>query len=57
VLGLVEVFGGVPILGGIAAAHVAADLTEAQVDPRVAHLQTFLTPLRPWFGIFDLVKV
>ena len=42
VLGLMEVLGGVLVLGGIAAAHVAADEAFAQVHPGVAHLQAFL---------------
>ena len=40
--GLVEVLGGVLVLGGITAAHMSAFEAEAQVDPGVAHFQTFL---------------
>jgi hypothetical protein len=38
----VKVGAGVLILRGVAAAHVAALETKAQMDPRVAHFQTFL---------------
>jgi hypothetical protein len=38
----VEMFGGMLILGGIAAAHVAADQAQAEMDPSVAHFQAFL---------------
>jgi hypothetical protein len=50
VLCLFEVLCRVPIFGGIAAADVAADFAEAQMDPRIAHLQALLAPIsvRGW---------
>ncbi len=42
-LGGVEMRGGVPVLRGIAAAHVSAGHTHAQCHPPVAELQAFLT--------------
>jgi hypothetical protein len=50
VLGFFEVLGGVPVLGGIAAADVAANLAEAQMDPRIAHLQALFASIgvRGW---------
>jgi hypothetical protein len=41
-LSLMEVPGGVGVLGGVAAAYVPADETFPQVDPGVADLQAFL---------------
>ena len=40
-LGVMEVFGGVLVLGGIAATDVPAGKAFSQVDPGIAHLQTF----------------
>jgi hypothetical protein len=45
VLGRVKVLGRMFVLGGIAAAYVAANLAKPQVHPTVAHLQTFLAAL------------
>jgi hypothetical protein len=57
VFGFFEVLGGMPIFGGIAAADVAANLAEAQVDPRIAHLQALFTSIgiRGW--VLYLVQV
>jgi hypothetical protein len=41
-LGLMEMLGGVLVLGGIAAAHVPTDETFPQVDPGVADFEAFL---------------
>jgi hypothetical protein len=41
-LGVMEVFRGVLVFGRIAAAHVAALQTQAQVNPSIAHFQAFL---------------
>jgi len=41
-LGLIKVFGGMLVLGRIAAADVAARETFPEMDPGVAHLQAFL---------------
>jgi hypothetical protein len=43
--GGVEVFGGVLVLGLIAAAHVATSQTQAQMYPRIADFQTFFTAI------------
>jgi hypothetical protein len=40
--GLMKVFGGVLVLGRIAAANVTADQTFPEMDPCIAHLQAFL---------------
>src|ERR1022692_1938808 len=40
-VGLVEVFGGVFVLGRIAATHVSATEAQPQVNPSVAHLEAF----------------
>lgn len=42
-LGLVVVFGGVLVFGGIAATYMTADHAEPQVHPLIAHLEAFLT--------------
>src|SRR5687768_18515902 len=42
----VEVFGRVLVLGGVAAADVAADSTDAEVDPLVAELEALLAAVR-----------
>ena len=41
-LGAVKMFGRVLVLRGVAAAHVAAFHTEAQVHPRIAALEALL---------------
>jgi hypothetical protein len=41
-LSLMKMFGGVLVLGRIAAADVTADEALSQVDPRIAHLQALL---------------
>jgi hypothetical protein len=57
VLSFSEVLAGVPVRRGIAAADVAANLAEAQVDPRIAHLQALFTSIgiRGW--VLYLVQV
>src|SRR5437867_4877765 len=45
VLGGLEVPGGVLILRAIAASDVTAGAAQAQLHPRVAHLETFLAAL------------
>jgi hypothetical protein len=57
VLGGVKVFGGVFVLRRIAAADVAAGEAQAQVDPGVAHLQTFLAAFGLGLYVVDLVEV
>jgi hypothetical protein len=52
----VEVLAGVPVLGVIAAADVAADHAQPQMDPGVAQRQALLAPLRRARGDFaDLI--
>lgn len=54
----VEVFGGVFVLGVIAAADVTAGEAEAKVYPRISHLETFLTSIRRLgCNVFDLIKM
>jgi len=45
VLALMEVLGGVLVLGRITAADVAAGETFSEMDPAIAHLQAFLAAL------------
>src|ERR1700733_7754296 len=53
----VEVLGGMPVLGIIAAADVAAGPAQAQVHPGVAGLQAFLAPIGVAAVGLDLRKV
>jgi len=45
-VGGVEMFGGVLVLGGIAAAHVPTLEAQAQVYPCISNSQTILTTIR-----------
>ncbi len=45
---LSEVLRSVFVLRGIAAAHVTTDFAEAQMNPRITHLQTLLTSVGVW---------
>src|SRR5690349_19478293 len=42
----VEMFGGMLVLGGIAAAHMPALEAQAQVYPSISNFQTILTTIR-----------
>lgn len=53
----VEMFGGMLILGGIAAADVTADHAQTQVDPGIAHLDALFTDMGLGVGEFGLVGV
>jgi len=53
----VKVFGGVAVLGRIAAAYMSADETEAEVDPSFSHFQAFLAPFLIGMSDFDLIGV
>jgi hypothetical protein len=55
--GFVEMLRGVLVLGRIATAHVSANQAQAQVDPRVAGLNTFLTDMRGGTSEFELVEM
>ena len=55
--GGMEMFRGVLVLGGVAAAHMAAAQTQAQVNPGVTHLQALLAALGLWLHALDLIEV
>jgi hypothetical protein len=55
--GLVEVFGGVLVLGRIAATDMAADQAQAQVDPGISHLEAFLATFAAGRDFVDLLYV
>ena len=50
-LGVVKVFGGVLVLGGIAAGDVATFQAESQMDPGVAHFDALSADMH--FGARD----
>jgi hypothetical protein len=52
-----EVFGGVLVLGGVAAAHVPAGEAETQFDPGVACGQTLTTALGARPDSLSLIEV
>jgi hypothetical protein len=54
-IGRVEMLGRVPVLGLIAAAHVAAGQAESKVDPGVSRLQALLASLGVRSDVSDLV--
>jgi hypothetical protein len=56
-LGGMEVFGGVLILGGVAAADMAADQAHAEMHPPVAALEAFLASTGVGADILNLVEV
>lgn len=53
----VEMFGSVLVLGRVAAADMSADQADAQVYPRIPHLQTFLAAVRAWRHIPNLIDM
>jgi len=53
----VKVFGGVFVLGRVAAADVPADEAHAQMDPGIAELHAILTNMLVRFSYFNLIKV
>jgi hypothetical protein len=55
--GGMEMFRGVLVLGGVAAAHVAAFAAETQVNPAVAHLQAFFAALGMRVNIPNVAEV
>ena len=55
--GGMEMFRGVFVLGGVAAAHVAAFAAEPQVNPAVAHLQAFFAALGMRMNIPNVAEV
>ncbi len=56
-VGVMEMFGGVLVLRGVAATHVAADHAQAQVNPGVAHFDALSADVDIGGGEFDLVQV
>jgi hypothetical protein len=56
-LGRVKVFGRVPVLGGVAAADMAAFHAEAQVDPGVTQLQALFAAAGVRLDILNLVEM
>jgi hypothetical protein len=50
-------FGGVLVLGGIAAADVTASEAQAQVDPSIAHLQALFAAFGVGFYLVNLIEV
>jgi hypothetical protein len=55
--GGVEVFCGVLVLRGVAAADVAAGQTQAQMHPNVAHFETLFAAFGLWLNALDLIEV
>jgi hypothetical protein len=55
--GLVKMLAGVLVFRGIAAAHVTALEAKSQMNPGVAHLQTFFAALAAGSDFSDLVYV
>lgn len=57
VLRLVEMFGGVLVLGRITTSHMSTNKAQAQVNPGIAGLNTVLTDVLVRFFDFDLIQV
>jgi hypothetical protein len=55
--GVVKVFGGVLVLGGIAAGDVATFHAQPQMDPGVAHLDALFADVNLGLSDFDLVEM
>jgi hypothetical protein len=53
----VEVFGGVFVLGGIAAADVAALHAEAEMNPGISTLDTFSANMHLGVGDLNLLEM
>src|SRR5271165_707887 len=56
-LGVVEVFGGVLVLGGIAARYVATFQAESQMDPGVAEFDALFADMNLGARDFDLIEM
>jgi hypothetical protein len=54
---LVEMFGGVLVLGRVATTHMSTSQTQAQMHPGIAGLNTFLTYMYGRGFDFDLIEV
>ena len=57
VLGRMEMFRGVLVLRRVAASDVPAFQAKSEMDPGIAHLEAFLTPVRPGRDVPNLVQV
>jgi hypothetical protein len=56
-LRFMKMFGRMFVFGIVAAADVSAGQTQTQMDPLVAHFQTFLAPFAARRHLTDLVKM
>jgi hypothetical protein len=56
-LGGMKMFGGVFVLGGIAATDVPALAAKPQVDPAVTHLEALFAALGMWLNFLDMSGV
>jgi hypothetical protein len=54
---LLEMFGGVLVLGGIATAHMAAFEADAQVHPCIANAQAILATIGRGLYVLNLVEM
>jgi hypothetical protein len=54
---VVEMLGGVLVLGRVATGCMSADQAHTQVDPSIASLNAVLTHMLVGLSYFDLVKV
>ena len=52
-----KMLGRMLVLGRVAAAYMAADKTEPEMNPRIAHLQTLFTSLSFRLNVFDFFAV
>ena len=52
-----KMLSGVLVLGRVATAYMAADKTEPEMNPRIAHFQTLFTSVRFRFNVFDFSAV
>ena len=52
-----KVFGGVLVLGGVAATDMSTDQAQAQMDPSVSHFQAFFATVFAGCPKLDLVQM
>jgi hypothetical protein len=57
VLGVVEVLGGVFVFRRIAASHLAANHTQTEMHPAIAHFEAFLAALFIRVAELDLIEM
>ena len=48
---------GVLVLGRVTASDVTAGTAQPQMDPVIAHFETFLATASLWLNVVDLVQV